>query len=485
MLPFIYFEKKSELMRISILCFLFLLSLHSFGQPELTATISNFPQKYVYAYRCTEDSLAFIDSVKTDDKGKFVFKKFSEEGIYHFLLYRNQWFEILYDGNPVEIKTVSDFDMFNNRAADNAEVIKSEENKLFFRFQKIRKELSVANAFLLEMMRLYPLQDAFHPEMEKEWNSRYDEMEKLCLEVLQKNPKSRSAKIIQAYRQKYNPDWKQPDDRRDSIIAAHYFDYFNPADKFFLNTNILPDKIDSYFRLFSSLLRVKRETVSDYERKIKTAADTFLSHTKADTSVHAFCLNYILRKLDRDKMNDALFSVYDKWVFKGNAGDCRQASPMLDKWREKINILRNIQVGSVAPDFELTPEKLYLSQIKADYTLVVFWASWCPHCMVMLPALKDTVAAFSKKIQASGKNFMVVAVSLDTSSVQWQNFVKENKLLSFFNYSDLKGWKSEVVKKFNVFATPSMFLLDKDKKIIGKPETVVGLYNFLENELKK
>ncbi|MEK6616891.1 MAG: thioredoxin family protein, partial [Bacteroidota bacterium] len=128
--------------------------------------------------------------------------------------------------------------------------------------------------------------------------------------------------------------------------------------------------------------------------------------------------------------------------------------------------------------------KLNLYQLPTDYTLLLFWATWCPHCVQVVPEIKKAVEQYlNPKSQIPNlKSLMVVAVSLDTDKEQWQKFVTEKNLLSFINFSEYKGWQSEAVKKFNVYATPTMFLLDKDKKIIAKPETTEQLINNLTTE---
>lgn len=94
----------------------------------LTGTIRNYANQPLYIYKCGvypaiggSDTLLFIDSTITDKKGAFAFffnhdnqtnhKNHSSDngGLYRLNLPHNQWFYILNDGNPVEIKTVYQF----------------------------------------------------------------------------------------------------------------------------------------------------------------------------------------------------------------------------------------------------------------------------------------------------------------------------------------------------------------------------------------
>jgi hypothetical protein len=46
---------------------------------------------------------------------------------------------------------------------------------------------------------------------------------------------------------------------------------------------------------------------------------------------------------------------------------------------------------------------------------------------------------------------------------------------TFYNLSDLQEWDGEVTISYNVYATPSMFLIDSNRKIIAKPITFLEL----------
>jgi alkyl hydroperoxide reductase subunit AhpC len=320
-------------------------------------------------------------------------------------------------------------------------------------------------------------------------------MNELFKEVNKKSPKSLSAKIINAYYQPINPDWKQPDPWRDSIIAAHYFDYFNPADSFYLHTNILPEKMDIFLTLSTNKRDAYGQPVRD-EMLAAIAAQEFLEKVKNNKENFEFCLKFLLKELDKEKQFIALLTIYDLYV-KPEDSSCEPTNTQFDWIRKKADILKNIQIGSIAPDFEISTvesinypigfekETLRLSSLQSDYTLLLFWATWCKHCTQVLPEIKKAADEFNMKQETANLKLITVAVSLDTDNAQWRKFVTENNLLSFLNFSELKGWKGKVSKQYNVYATPTMFLLDKDKKIIFQPLTINELILNLEEICKK
>ncbi|MDD2387520.1 MAG: TlpA disulfide reductase family protein [Bacteroidales bacterium] len=461
---------------INTLIFLLFITHNLFAQSTLTATIHNYSEQYTYAYRCYGDTLLLVDSVKTNAKGKFVFKQFTQQGMYRFNLPRNQWFYILNDGNPIEVETVFQPDFFYNIATDSLKVIKSEENKLFYTFQNLQQQLNVANYFLLQMMRLYPLSDSFHSQLVKEYFERYEAMENFIQNL--PGSKTQAGLIAKAYYQPLNPDWREPDPWRDSIIAAHFFDYFNPANDFYLHTNILSEKMENY-------LQLKTNKKDNYGQPISSdaflidAAQEFLDYTEPNYFNFMFCLDFFLNTFSSNNKEIAFISIYDNYL-KVDDDDCGTHQEDEFSWaRKKADAIRGIQIGSFAPNFNIS-DNLLLSSIESDYTLVLFWATWCPHCLSEILDIKDIVDGFNK--ENSNSKLITVAVSLDTDAEQWGKFVNENNLFSFLNFSEFKSWESVVAKQYNVYATPTMFLLDNDKRIIAKPKTPEELRKVLMRE---
>ena len=455
----------------------------------LRGTIRNYAGQPITISRCAGDTLVVVDSTRTNEKGEFRFTAdlsgFQNlTGLCKVKLADDQFFYLLCDGNPVEIKTVFEGSPFANIATDSLQVIVkanspagvkniAEENRQLYRFQRLQQQLNVANYYLLPMMRMYPRIDKFHPQIEAEYLKRYREMDQLVKQQMKTDPQGMATKIASAFYLPVNPDWKMRDPERDSIIAAHYFDYFNPSDPFYLRTNVLPEKMNIWLALHAGAPDKYNQSAPD-ERLLSAAASGFLEKTfkgspvwNADDAFN-FCLNFYLKKFNKEHREGAFLALYDTW-FKTQEGDCGTNAADRFSWaRQKAGVLRGVEIGSIAPDFALEENGMKLSSITDDHILLIFWASWCTHCQKEMPEIKTL-------LDNSGIKLTTIAVSIDTDSTAWEGFVKTKGLTSWIHSSELKGWKGNAPKLYNVYATPTMLLLDKEKRILAKPDDVEQL----------
>ncbi len=94
------------------------------------------------------------------------------------------------------------------------------------------------------------------------------------------------------------------------------------------------------------------------------------------------------------------------------------------------------------------------------YTLVDFWASWCPPCRAELPNL---VKAY-ERYHAQG--FEIVGVSLDRDHDAWVAAIEKYNL-TWPHMSDLKGWQSAGAALYNVRSIPANVLIDSEGYIVA------------------
>ena len=146
----------------------------------------------------------------------------------------------------------------------------------------------------------------------------------------------------------------------------------------------------------------------------------------------------------------------------------------------RIQALEGVGVNAVAPDFTLqTPEgeDVALYGVKGKLKIIDFWASWCGPCRMENPNMVKLYAEFKDK------GLSVISVSLDEKKDKWVEAIKKDGL-TWLHLSDLKGWQGDVIKKYNIDAVPTIFVLDENNRIIAKNLRGEKLKAFVSERLK-
>jgi hypothetical protein len=114
-----------------------------------------------------------------------------------------------------------------------------------------------------------------------------------------------------------------------------------------------------------------------------------------------------------------------------------------------------------------------LSQLEFSHVLVLFWSSGCQHCMDLLPRLRDWY------LNENHFDLEVLAVSIDSSQQSFEQ-LHHSLDLPWISAHDPLGWQGKAPSDYHVYATPSMFLLDRDRKILARPSGMRQLIRTLK-----
>lgn len=245
-----------------------------------------------------------------------------------------------------------------------------------------------------------------------------------------------------------------PNDYIQSIIN-HYFDYIDFFDERLINFTFLEKKILEYvFVLHQS------NDVGTENKLLVKAIDKVLSHTKEEDSLKEYVLKIVIRKLVENENNEVLQKAL---VLYKALPKKTQDIVFLNETEELAKVI----LGVIAPDIKISPNKtLYQLNDTKEY-LVIFWSSTCPHCLKSLPKLK--------KLLGNRQDITVVAVGLEKEKDQKKWEIQSKKFPSWTHTMSLGKWQSKAAQDYSINSTPSYFILNKEKRIIAKPENLKEL----------
>lgn len=147
---------------------------------------------------------------------------------------------------------------------------------------------------------------------------------------------------------------------------------------------------------------------------------------------------------------------------------------------EVLTIFKNTSVGAKAIDFPIemavdgkkvgtTLHELDL----ADNYLLIFWNSGCSHCLEQLPEIRKTVDGIDPK------KLKVIAYGTQGEDVAWDREIK--KYPKFIHVIDAPNSKRYMGSEYGVESTPTFFILDKEKHIMAKPDSLDELLTLLND----
>lgn len=131
---------------------------------------------------------------------------------------------------------------------------------------------------------------------------------------------------------------------------------------------------------------------------------------------------------------------------------------------------KNLSPGLALSD--LNGKLQRLSSLKGKVVLVNFWASWCPPCVHEMPSMQKL------KVKFNAKGFEVLAVNMAEPINVVTDFLANKVKVNFTILLDKYG---EALRRWQVYAFPSSYLIDKKGKI---RYAVFGAIDWMDNDVQ-
>lgn len=252
----------------------------------------------------------------------------------------------------------------------------------------------------------------------------------------------------------------RPEEIPATISAFREIDY---TDNRLYKSGLFKDAVENHFWLLENSGR----SLDSVFIEMKVSIDAMMGNLIKEEKILNEVTDFLFDLLERH----SLFQASEYLALKVlNEVSCTIDNDLA----KQLETYRAMKKGNTAPEILFEGDKntpgyaantipKKLSDIKSSYTVVVFGASWCPKCTEELPKIVNLY----QKWKAQGVD--VVFVSLDEDKIAYKDFVKN---FPFISTCDYKKWDSKIVKDYYVFGTPTMYLLDKKREILLRPNSV-------------
>lgn len=410
----------------------------------------------IYLSRVTGEKTLHVDSAALSKSGVYKFllsNNKSQPGVYRILFDNNKWIDFINDDENVSIETNA------NNVLDSLKVTKSASNELFYSFLKLNKAYKTKTELLQMMLARYPKDDDYY----KTTQNKLTQIQNGYIEFVNITAQGKPASFIARYIKSAQLPVLDADIQPQQQLAylkVHALDNIDFNSSTLIYSDVFTNKTIEYLTYFRNP-QLPKELL---EKEFMKAVDTLLNKAKVNQLVYQHITEYLIdgfKKFGFDKIIDY---IVENYVIKDDLCLDVKTEGLI---KRRIEQAKYFKTGSIVPNIiiaDTAGKEINLHNIKAGKKLIVFYASWCPHCKELLPKLNDL------RKRLSAKNFEIFAVSLDTKREDWTSFVRVNHL-ELINISDMKGWDGIAASNYFIYATPTMFLVDKDDKIIGKPTT--------------
>jgi thiol-disulfide isomerase/thioredoxin len=401
------------------------------------------------------------DTIRVDSRGSGVFSgdEALPGGIYLVVMPEMKYFELLIDNNQnFDVETTVDEPVMNMK------VTGSEENSRFVEYHVFMNRKQAASSDLQERMKINRNDPDSIQHLQSLGNRIDREVQEYWKSVIDNNPGTLIASLVSAMQVPQVPEFEIPagSGNPDSLRWVkgyeynknHFFDNVDFSDERLLRTPVLHNKLDQF--LNRMLIQSPDSIIPQTFRIVELS--------RANDKVFQYVLVYLLNQYERSTimgLDEVFVELAEKYYLAGEAYWASQET--INKLRERVERLKPNLIGRTASEIKMptpTGNTVSLHDTRAEYIILYFYEPGCGHCKVVTPRLNELY----KKYRDSGLEIFGIYIYDDPR--EWTDYIAGNNL-DWINVYDPEN-KSHFRQYYDIYSTPTIYILDADKTIIAK-----------------
>lgn len=420
-----------------------LLASSSFAQFKISGEIKNHNNQPVMVRLFKGSTDQLINKVNTDQTGKFqvsIPEKFS--GMVRLTIpSKNTFLDILSDNENVSFKSE-----LTAQGISNVKISEGKTAMGFQEYQKFEGFNDLKNNVFPMVKQIYSPEDEFYKAVLKEETR-----------IENSNPNS-NLPLLKYFVQMSELSNAQVEGKPAAQMHMHkILTRFVNDNDYLEGSGFMSKLVLDYLRYSILGAQSQEEINATLEKEI----DLLLEKTDIETKRGQNILSSIFIVLPAEQFGGLL----EKYYAKATALTCE----ITDELKTTLTAHNNLAPGKVVPNIVFkNPIKGFksLHDVKADKKIIMFWASWCPACNDEMPFVKEYYRNFK---QEGGE---IISISLD---IDEKAFQEATAGIEWVNYTELLQWDTSGVAEFGVTSTPTLFLVDKDNKLIKRASHISDL----------
>lgn len=436
---------------------------------NILGEVSNIPNGGpidVGLFRFVADKFVFVSAAKIDQGQFFQFEliKPYARGLYQLRMQNAKPLDFVVGDTEKDIKIRTTYPELSTGVTLN-----SQENMVYVEALKlvgdkihdldslknIKGHISRVNK------KYYTLKDEYREQINLTTQKYNDQLLKLAA----KYPSTYTAEVLTPIfvrpTRLDKPEWTKEYDN------DHAFDFY----KYFATVNFESNEVLNHPAFWQELKLYLQFSKGEFKEDYREGADIIMAQIGDNKDVAAFVSEYFTYYYVDLGMDDVADYIAQKYI-EGCTED------YIDNLKKKDRFSSGPSEGSYAPDFvmpDANGNTVKFSNVvfNSKMTILYFWRTDCPFCMQETPNMKRLAELYSDN------GLSIVAVSLDKDRAAWLSAIKD-KTTGWVHLNDMKGGGSSAVDVYSVSATPGVFVINSDGKIITKGVKGTALRGLME-----